>query len=95
MDVTTKPRRTQRIEPLSTEEMQKIIGKNWKYRLKKKGKWHGKEFNWWRVYYGCAWVCVTLGYTDHPVGKFFGLLGTAYLGTIGTAHVNEGWWTYT
>jgi len=89
---------------LTDEEMKNIKGKNWKYRLnqrlKREGRWnrnawYNRSFNWWRVYYGGAWVCVALGYTNHPVGKLFGFLGTAYLGTVGTAHLNEGWWTYT
>jgi len=89
---------------LTDEEMQNIKGKNWKYRLNqrlkrqgrwKRNAWYNRSFNWWRVYYGGAWVCVALGYTNHPVGKLFGFLGTAYLGTVGTAHLNEGWWTYT
>ncbi|AAB84607.1 MULTISPECIES: hypothetical protein [Methanothermobacter] len=89
MDVTTKPRRTQRIEPLSTEEMQKIIGKNWKYRLKKKGKWHGKEFNWWKVYY---WAAVAGTVYGGPWGK----AGALYLmfepseGRYYRTHC--GWW---
>ncbi|AAB85810.1 MULTISPECIES: cysteine peptidase family C39 domain-containing protein [Methanothermobacter] len=89
---------------LTDEEMKNIKGKNWKYRLNqrlkrqgrwKRNAWYNRSFNWWRVYYGGAWVCVAPGYTNHPVGKLFGFLGTVYLGTVGTAHLNEGWWTYT
>lgn len=89
---------------LTNEEMQSVKGKNWKYRLNKRLKregrwnrnaWYNRGLNWWRVYYGGAWVCVAVGYTNHPAGKLFGFLGTAYLGTVGNSHVNEGWWTYT
>jgi len=81
---------------LSNEEMQNILGKNWKYRKWKKTGHREKSFNWWRIYYyGAHGAQLAALIAPSPVTVLFGALGYVYTNTVGNAHVNEGWWTYT
>ncbi|WP_455240639.1 hypothetical protein [Methanothermobacter tenebrarum] len=88
MDVTTKPRRTQRTEPSAQRKCKRSLVKTGVSK-KKKGKWHGKEFNWWKVYY---WAAVAGTVYGGPWGK----AGALYLmfepseGRYYRTHC--GWW---
>ncbi|MEG3225532.1 MAG: hypothetical protein BME94_08530 [Methanobacteriales archaeon Met13] len=87
---------------LTTEEMQSIKGKNWKYRLNKRlkkqgkwkrGQWYSRGFNWPKAYwYGAAGLVVVGCIASGPKGwGFLAAIGTAYGGYRGDPYYNQAW----